>query len=598
MYDPLLLPRPRDAGPDANSSTGDAGIDGSTGADSAVESGPDVIADTGVGMDVAGDVVRDAAVDARPDVVATDGGCSPGQTNCGGFCVDLATSTMNCGACGYACPTVSNGAPRCQMGACVPLCTAPATPYDDRSCVIAASDACPTGTSVSWVAPNVPHVRFDNLTRTPAANVSLGGTCVAATGPDSVFAFTSQLAATYSVELFSEAYDGVVAIRPAPCGTTPGSETCANNSARAAREVASYVTPVSAASPVFVISKARAASAGPFAIAVTASAPCTNRALNGSETCDDGNLVSGDGCSVTCGATVSTSASCTPSMGSEVIRVAPGTQRYKITPTTVADSFTLTCGTPATRDTVVFVVPTASGRLEVRGGPNEAVALYDVGTCAGRPIACAGLGVASAASVTAGTTYALVVESPLRPLEFSLTFSRCGDGTIDGNEECDDGNLAAGDGCTSACARESTCLLTGAPSNTFAGATRPRFSNCAVVPFSLNVGAVAVPSVSHATFVTLAAGDRVTASVARMGGTVMNAWGLEILPESAAMTATTGTACNATLSYACASDAGATSNSVTWISPGGGNYFVRFFSQGVANSSLNGTISVERYPVL
>jgi hypothetical protein len=146
--------------------------------------------------------------------------------------------------------------------------------------------------------------------------------------------------------------------------------------------------------------------------------------------------------------------------------------------------------------------------------------------------------------------------------------------------------------------RESTCSLTGAPSNTLAGATRPRFSNCAVIPFSLNVGAVAVPTVSHATLVTLAAGDRVTASLSRTGGTALNPWGLEVLPESAAMTATVGATCNGTLSYACSSDAGATSNSVTWISPGGGNYFVRFFSQGVANASLNGTISVERYPVL
>ncbi|MFO0560756.1 MAG: DUF4215 domain-containing protein [Polyangiales bacterium] len=605
VYDPLLLPRPRDASPDANLGPGDAGMDVAVDSPSGADSAADVLADAGAAMDAmdsateaAVDAARDSAPDARPDVVVSDGGCAAGQTNCGGTCVDLATSTMNCGACNNACPTVSNGAPRCQMGACVPLCTAPATPYDDRSCVIAASEACPTGTSVSWVTPNVTHVRFDNLTRTPAANVTLGGTCSSAVGPDSVFAFTSQLAATYSVELFSEAYDGVVAIRPAPCATTPGSETCANNSARAAREVASYATMVSASSPVYVISKARAASAGPFAIAVTASAPCTNRAINGSETCDDGNLVGSDGCSVTCSFSATTSASCTPPALYEPIRANVGTQRYRATPAVVADSFTLTCGTPATRDFVTFVTPAVSGRLEVRGGPNESVALFDVGTCAGRPIACAGLGVSSFASVTAGSTYALVVESPLRPLEFSLTLSRCGDGSIDGNEECDDGNLAAGDGCTAACARESTCSLTGAPSNTLAAPTRPRFSNCAVIPFSLNVGAVAVPSVSHATLVTLAAGDRVTASVSRTGGTALNPWGIEVLPESAAMTATIGTSCNATLSYACSSDAGATSNTVTWISPNGGNYFVRFFSQGVANSSLSGTVSVERYPVL
>jgi hypothetical protein len=156
----------------------DVAVDGPSGADSAA----DVLEDTGVAADAmdsateaAVDAARDSALDARPDVAVSDGGCAAGQTNCGGTCVDLATSAMNCGACNNACPTVSNGAPRCQMGACVPLYTAPATPYDDRSCVIAASDACPTGTGVSWVTPNVTHVRFDDLTRTPAANVTLGG---------------------------------------------------------------------------------------------------------------------------------------------------------------------------------------------------------------------------------------------------------------------------------------------------------------------------------------------------------------------------------------------------------------------------------------
>jgi hypothetical protein len=37
---------------------------------------------------------------------------------CGGFCFDLETDVLNCGACGMACPAVSNGMPGCVSGSC------------------------------------------------------------------------------------------------------------------------------------------------------------------------------------------------------------------------------------------------------------------------------------------------------------------------------------------------------------------------------------------------------------------------------------------------------------------------------------------------
>ncbi len=600
VYDPQLLPRGRDGSVEATSPDG---TEGETGVDAALDT--DAAMDVPIAMgdsaadgsiDVRADGPIDTGVDVRADVVATDGGCPPGQTDCGGTCVDLATSATHCGACFNACPAVFNGAPRCRAGACSPLCTPPATPYDDSSCIIASTDACPTAMTTSWVTPNQPHVRFDTLTRTPTSNVTLGGACATSTGADQVFTLTAQVAVNYQVELFSEAFDGAVAIRTAPCGTTPMiGETCSNATARAGRELVATATPIAATTAIYVIAKARTTSSGPFAIAVTPSATCTNRALNGAETCDDGNLVTGDGCDTGCTFSATTSTSCALPPRHEAIRAALGTQRYLVNPAVVTDSQTLPCGTASTRDFVTFVTPSASGRLEVRGGANESVALYSVG-CAGRPLACAGLGVSSFASVTAGTTYALVVESPLRPLAFSLTLSQCGNGAVEGSEECDDGNMAAGDGCTVACVREASCELEAVASNTFASASRPRFSNCTVVPYSQTVGAVTLPTVSHVTLVALEAGDRVSATLSRAGGTAMNPWGVEILPESAGTMASVSTACNATLAYACSNDAGASSNAVTWVSPAGGNYLLRFFSQGVTMSSLNGTITIDRYP--
>lgn len=602
VYDPLILPRPRDASADVRAAP-DAGIDAAVegGADAM---GPDAIVEAGIdaARDAAADVRSDAAdgaVDARADGMVPDGGCAAGQTDCGGTCVDLATSTMHCGECFSACPAVFNGAPRCRMGACVPQCTAPATAYDERGCVNAPTDACPSAMApLSWVVPNVPHVRFDNLALTATNNVTLGAPCAAITGVDQVFTFAAQLPATFRAELFSESFDGAVAIRNAPCATTPTSETCANNTTRAGRELASSSATVAATNPVYVIAKAGTSSRGPYAIAVTATSVCTNRAINGGETCDDGNIVNGDGCDTTCGFTAFTGTSCAPPVTRyEAIRANLGTQRYRVAPPVVADSHSLTCGTAGTRDFVTFVTPATSGRLEIRGGGNESVALFAAGDCSVRPRACAGLGVSSATMVTAGTTYALVVESPLRPLEFSLTLSRCGDGVIGGNEECDDGNVAAGDGCSAGCNREASCEFNSVATNTFASPSRPRFGNCAVVPFTMSVGAAAV---SHAVLVPLQAGDRVTATVSRVGGGPLNPWGIEILPESAAPMASTTAACNSTAAFACSNDAGASANSVTWVSPNpmGGNYFVRFFSQGVAGAMLNATVTVERYPRL
>ncbi|MBL8679166.1 MAG: hypothetical protein JNK05_08380 [Myxococcales bacterium] len=43
------------------------------------------------------------------------GGCPAGTTACGGACVNLASDTLHCGACGSACPAGQ----RCASGVCV-----------------------------------------------------------------------------------------------------------------------------------------------------------------------------------------------------------------------------------------------------------------------------------------------------------------------------------------------------------------------------------------------------------------------------------------------------------------------------------------------
>ena len=609
VYDPMLLPLPRrdvreasaadttpitdvmaDTGADTGIDTGvDSGIDTGVIADGGIDTGVDTVVDTGV------DVRGDTGVDVRTDTGV--GTCGAPQTMCGTSCVDLSSNVAHCGSCFNACPMVFNGTPQCQAGRCVPMCAPPASPYDQRSCVFASSDACPATTNTSRVPTNSTHVRFYNLARTPANNLNFSGACATLTGADQTFALSSPLTATWQVEFFTESFNGGVALRPGSCVTPQPTDACANNSSTFGRELVLSSTVVSANSPLFVVAKDAMGVSGPFAIAATPTAACTNRALDGSESCDDGDLVETDGCSSACGFTATTLSSCAESPGAQPIVVDLGTQTYRVTPSVSADTRRLPCGMDGARDFVTFVRPVASGNLEVRTGLNEAAALYAVG-CAGAPLACAPLNSGAATAVTAGTTYALVVDSPLRPLEFSLTLSRCGNGTVEGNEQCDDGNALPGDGCNALCGREASCQLSILASTSLTTPARPPFTNCTVVPLTGMPGAATPPVLSHNTRVVLAAGDRVSVTMTRTGGSALIPWGVEILPESAAPSATAGTTCNVGRALVCANDAGSTNNSATCASPAGGAYIVRVFSQGSPALNFTGRISVQRYPTL
>jgi hypothetical protein len=64
-------------------------------------------------------------VDAGQVCAPTGCGADCGSlTNCGGACVDKATSAAHCGICGKQCPTTANGDPECKAGACSIACRA------------------------------------------------------------------------------------------------------------------------------------------------------------------------------------------------------------------------------------------------------------------------------------------------------------------------------------------------------------------------------------------------------------------------------------------------------------------------------------------
>jgi cysteine-rich repeat protein len=138
---------------------------------------------------------------------------------------------------------------------------------------------------------------------------------------------------------------------------------------------------------------------------------CGDKVLKGTESCDDGNTINGDGCSSTC--QVEPGAEC-PTPGQPCVRSVCG--NGKLEKDELCD-----CGTDVTN------LPT--GCRGINGlfyGDGKGCSK----TCTKEPNCRDSAGHNQACAAT------------------------CGDGNLDPEEECDDGNLSSGDGCSATCTHE------------------------------------------------------------------------------------------------------------------------------------------------
>jgi fibro-slime domain-containing protein len=170
-------------------------------------------------------------------------------------------------------------------------------------------------------------------------------------------------------------------------------------------------------------------------------AECGNSILTSDETCDDGNLVDGDGCSKDC-KTVEQGwqcrvpgKPCTPKCGDGVVS---GTETCDDGNTTSGDGCSATC------------------HLEIgfkcEGSPTKCSK-----TTCGDSKKEGGEGCDDGNSIPFdGCSQECQIEPACK--DTSGCTSKCGDGIVLG-EECDDGNVGSGDGCSSECKKESgwTC---------------------------------------------------------------------------------------------------------------------------------------------
>jgi cysteine-rich repeat protein len=189
------------------------------------------------------------------------------------------------------------------------------------------------------------------------------------------------------------------------------------------------------------------------------------------ETCDDGNTVSGDGCSANC-QTVEYGPICA---GADA--VAPNTT---LTGSTAGawDGFQASCQLGIARADVFTFTPPGRGRLRLtsNGATQHVVSLRTDCADAGSELACADdsnipneqlihqVTDAAPAPITLMVSAWTVIEQGDYSVEVEWTDESCGDGVIAGREVCDDGNTASNDGCRADCgAIEYTAACTLAP---------------------------------------------------------------------------------------------------------------------------------------
>ncbi len=191
-------------------------------------------------------------------------------------------------------------------------------------------------------------------------------------------------------------------------------------------------------------------------------AVCGDSLLQAPEECDDGNTVSGDGCSSNClietlapedecpGVTLALSPA---GAGSESASVAGDT-------TGLFHDVSGSCGGGSGADAIYVVTPSYTGSMTVSLNAAFDTLLYVGTSCGGSDQGCSnnpGLGNESIQlPVVAGTAYTVVVDTAAGgPGTFTLTATvnaaLCGNGVLDSGEECDDGNGVSGDGCSATC---------------------------------------------------------------------------------------------------------------------------------------------------
>lgn len=312
-----------------------------------------------------------------------------------------------------------------------------------------------------------------SVTGTTKGAYNHGGTgCGGGSAPDVVYTFTPSSSGKAKVTLTAD-FQAMVAARTS-CDELASEASCADILVERGGKTTMEV-PVFGGTPVFLFVDGYAGSTGDFTLDVeVTNAVCGNGVGELPEECDDGNTVSGDGCSATC-----------TFEGGGVVGDCPG-QPFVLSGAAGAvrkvgfSGNTLTQGAPTLSaqglyfegsNNTVYALKSdidGSAHVELTAGYAKA-SLYARSECSDGSSALGGTVLDSPGTgsidfpVRAGQWFYVVVDG-LRlgtrylggpyAVSVAVTPAACGNGVLDGNEECDDAKAPDAVGCSPTCKRE------------------------------------------------------------------------------------------------------------------------------------------------
>ena len=199
---------------------------------------------------------------------------------------------------------------------------------------------------------------------------------------------------------------------------------------------------------------------------------CGDGIVNGDETCDDGNVLPGDGCSELC------LIESGPACGNGVIEESEECDDGN---TIAGDGCDATCNCESPTAFLDVTLPSSTFSYAYQGVlvdytvtissfadfslSDTLVTVSCVGTvCMGTYfIAPSDLGsnIQAAASLVVTNSLVGCSENDSDMVNYQITYVPvCGNGYLDAGEDCDDGNVEDGDGCSAECAQDSCCTYT------------------------------------------------------------------------------------------------------------------------------------------
>lgn len=219
---------------------------------------------------------------------------------------------------------------------------------------------------------------------------------------------------------------------------------------------------------------------------------CGDHHVDSTEECDDGNTKSDDGCSATCRIESAFDGDVCP--GVALALTQDGANYHATVSGTTAGAYNhygSNCGGGSGADVVYTFTPASSGKAIVKLTADFMGIVSARQTCADgkSELACGDIATAAGGNkaieipVYAGSAVSLFVDgyagtSGNFTIDVTIYGAVCGNGLGELPEECDDGNLTNGDGCSSACKLESDGTMSNCPGQSFSlqgtDATTPR----------------------------------------------------------------------------------------------------------------------------